>query len=131
MDGVQNLWICKPAYNARGVGIYLTDGAALREEHANNTSNHAPVHSKIVQKYIERPLLIKHGGKDIKFDLRQWVLVTSFEPLKIYMFDEFYARLCSKSYNVSDETKWRDSYRHLTNYSIQRKSGGDDILVLQ
>lgn len=77
-----------------------------------------------MQKYIERPMLLKQP-RNVKFDLRQWVLVTSFEPLQVYCFDGFYARYCSKEYSVSG-VNYKDNFRHLTNYSIQRKQGDKD-----
>lgn len=69
--------------------------------------------SKVVQKYVERPLLI--GNK--KFDLRQWVLVTSWEPLDVYVFDTAYLRLCTSTFTLNDLS---DVYRHLSNYTIQK-----------
>ena len=42
----------------------------------------------IVQKYIEQPQIIL--GK--KFDIRQWVLVTSLNPLTVYIWRQPYIR---------------------------------------
>ena len=52
-----------------------------------------------------------------KFDIRQWVLVTSFDPLVIYSFSDFYLRICGSDFNLDDIS---DSYKHLSNYTIQK-----------
>ena len=57
----------------------------------------------------------------MKFDIRVWVLVSSFEPLQAHVFSRVYGRRCGLPYD--DSTKnLGESLIHLTNYSIQRKS---------
>ena len=84
-----------------------------------------------MQKYIEKPLLLSHHNEIRKFDIRQWVLVTSFDPLQIYIFSEFYLRICGSKYELNDI---QDSYKHLTNFSIQKHnskvSNKDEDLVM-
>lgn len=55
-----------------------------------------------------------------KFDLRLYVLVTSMEPLRVYLFEEGLVRLSTKRYTLKN---LRSRYTHLTNYSINKKSG--------
>lgn len=120
MNGSDNVWICKPSYNARGLGIFCFN---QKEDIINTFSKKAPA-PKIVQKYIERPLLLKNlsakgDPRDLrKFDIRQWVLLTSVDPLKVYVYKKAYLRICGQSYDIR---KLDDHIRHLSNWSIQKK----------
>ncbi|CAH0564167.1 unnamed protein product [Brassicogethes aeneus] len=91
----------------RGVGIKVI----------NKWSQLPKKMSLVVQKYIPNPYLINGS----KFDLRLYVLVTSFHPLRIYLYPDGLARFASAKY--SDDSKdLKDRYRHLTNYSINKLS---------
>lgn len=78
----------------------------------------------VISKYIDNPLLV--GGK--KFDLRLYgkycgnlVLVTSYRPLKAYVYDEGFARFCNELYS-SDIAEMDNMFVHLTNVAIQKYS---------
>jgi len=70
--------------------------------------------NRIVQKYIERPLLLFSGRK---FDIRQWVLVRSVSPLRVFLFSECYLRLCNEMYDLGD---LRNRERHISNWQINK-----------
>lgn len=100
-------WIIKPPASARGTGIKVVD-----------QWKHIPKRKPlIVQKYIDRPLLINGS----KFDLRLYVVVTSMNPLRAYMHTDGLARFASVKYS-NDANTLNDRYMHLTNYSINKLS---------
>lgn len=106
-NGGKEMWIIKPPASARGVGIKVI----------NKWSQLPKKMSLVCQKYIQNPYLINGS----KFDLRLYVLVTSFHPLRIYLYPEGLARFASAKY--SDDIKdLKDRYMHLTNYSINKLS---------
>ncbi len=87
----------------------------------------------MIQKYIERPLIIKDNCpknlRNKKFDIRQWVLVKSFVPLRVYSFSTAYLRICSQDFDLLDI---KNLYKHLTNYSINKSNfqGFEDESIL-
>lgn len=84
----KNLWIVKPTNSSRGRGIYIID----------NVSEVNLEDAAIISKYIEDPLLINGH----KFDLRIYVVITSYEPLRVYVFKEGLVRFASEEYNMGD-----------------------------
>lgn len=64
-----------------------------------------------------------------KFDVRQWVLVTSFEPLKFYVYKKAYLRICGSAFDL---TEINDPFKHISNYSIQKNKADnqDEDLVM-
>ena len=71
----------------------------------------------VTQKYIERPLIILRK----KFDIRQLVLVTSVEPLVIWMHTKPYLRFSASDYDASN---LKNKFVHLTNISISKQYAG-------
>ena len=73
----------------------------------------------MISKYIDKPLLV--GGK--KFDLRLYVLVTSYKPLRVWYHNGGFARFCTEKY-TPDVAELDNMMIHLTNVAIQK--GGDE-----
>lgn len=119
----QSTWIMKPCGKSQGTGIFLINKLSKLKKWSREAKT--PFHpqlskeSYVISRYIDNPLLI--GGK--KFDLRLYVLVTSFRPLKAYLFQLGFCRFCTVKYDTS-VTELDNMYVHLTNVSVQ-KHGGD------
>jgi len=56
-----------------------------------------------------------------KYDLRIYVVVTCFEPLKIFMLKEGLVRFATQKYSLNPKN-YDKTFVHLTNYSINKKA---------
>lgn len=115
--GKQNIWIIKPVGLSCGENIQVVRGVlqVLSVMRAMN-------YKCIVQKYIEKPLLVRNSRK---FDIRQWFVVTSVDPLVIYGFSECYLRLSSTSFTLDDK-QLSEPLVHLCNHAVQKFSDAQD-----
>ncbi|XP_033349025.1 tubulin glycylase 3A-like isoform X1 [Bombus vosnesenskii] len=109
LNGMRNIWILKPSELCCGTGISISH--SLKDIFRKIKSR--PKDYFIVQKYIERPLLIH----DTKFDIRQWYLVTNTFPMTIWVFKEGLLRFSSKPYTFST---YHEAI-HICNTAIQEK----------
>jgi len=82
----RNTWITKPVNGCQGKGIHILDD--LKDLNPNEIC--------VISRYISNPLLINSH----KFDLRIYVAITSYEPLRIYVYKEGLARFASESYSA-------------------------------
>ena len=110
----KNVWIVKPGENSnRGCGIHV---ANTIQEISSLVRSYGAQHTCIIQKYIERPLLIHRR----KFDFRVFGLMTAINGIhKGYYFEDGYLRTASTEYNLHN---LHSRYVHLTNDAIQKRS---------
>uniref|UniRef100_A0A4W2F3R4 Tubulin tyrosine ligase like 7 n=1 Tax=Bos indicus x Bos taurus TaxID=30522 RepID=A0A4W2F3R4_BOBOX len=86
----QKTFIVKPANGAMGHGISL-----IRNGDKLPSQDHL-----IVQEYIEKPFLME----GYKFDLRIYILVTSCDPLKIFLYHDGLVRMGTEKYIPPNES---------------------------
>ena len=109
-----NIWIIKPGENSnRGTGIQVANSLTEVRQIVHSMASSAGGRTSIVQKYLDKPLLI-HGRK---FDIRGYAMLTSINGvLKGYMYRDCYFRTSSKQFDLSN---LHSKYVHLTNDAIQ------------
>ncbi|KAK0059215.1 tubulin polyglutamylase TTLL7 [Biomphalaria pfeifferi] len=101
-------FIVKPSNGAQGHGISLY----------KNAEKIPSAEHFVVQEYIDKPLLLD----GYKFDLRIYVLITSCDPLRIFLFSDGLVRLATEKYLPPHETNVNHLFMHLTNYSVNKQS---------
>ncbi|KAK2584807.1 hypothetical protein KPH14_007120 [Odynerus spinipes] len=109
LNGMRNIWILKPSNYCCGVGIAMAHKLSYIIKRVQDCARDY----FIVQKYIEKPLLVK----DTKFDVRQWYLVTSSYPLTIWIYKESFLRFSSRPFSFES---YHESI-HICNTAVQNR----------
>lgn len=107
-DGYKNIWLIKPkaGYGGRDITCHKNLDDIMRKLKRSSTL-------VVIQKYIERPLLI-HGSK---FDIRYFFMVTTeTDQLSIWANDFCYLRFSTVLFDLNN----LNQRVHLTNVSLQK-----------
>ncbi|XP_064156825.1 protein polyglycylase TTLL10 isoform X1 [Anguilla rostrata] len=123
--GGSQAWICKPTGLNQGRGIFLLRTeeelrafqAQLQSTEENQNRRRRPPlrppQARIVQRYIQNPLLLK--GR--KFDVRSYFLIACTAPYMVF-FRHGYVRLTCDLYDPNSN----NLSAHLTNQYMQKKN---------
>lgn len=117
--GAEAVWLLKPSRGNGGKGIEIVRGAATLRERlfppaadvAGTSRGSRPVEGWVVQRYVDRPLLL--AGR--KFDVRVYCLVARTEPA-LWLFHPGYCKVALEEYSEDFENR----FAHLTNACVQR-----------
>ncbi|MFZ5609725.1 MAG: hypothetical protein ACOY99_08950 [Pseudomonadota bacterium] len=98
-------WILKPKNSSRGRGVRVLGDVAS-----------VPLGAEwMVQEYLDRPHLMNGH----KYVLRLYLLITSVEPLRVYLYHEGFAKLASAPFDLDDVD---NLFSHLTNPDINAEN---------
>ncbi|KAH9505341.1 Tubulin polyglutamylase ttll11 [Bulinus truncatus] len=104
------MFIVKPSEGSQGDGIYL-----LRDP---RQYNHCNGRYHVIQEYLSDVFLIDK----FKFDLRVYVVLRSLDPLEFHICREGLARFSTVPYEQPNNKNMSETFMHLTNYSLNKKS---------
>jgi hypothetical protein len=109
------LWIVKPVNLSRGRGVHLLKGEEEFKYLYKRAKTLAMPPLILISRYIDKPHLINKK----KYDLRIYVLIVSFSPLRIYLYNNGLTRFATEDYKHGD---YDNVFIHLTNYSINKNN---------
>jgi len=69
----------------------------------------------LIMDYIVNPHLIN----GFKYDLRVYVLIASFDPLRVYMYKDGLVRFATSKYSTNSKDLSK-RYIHLTNFAVNK-----------
>ncbi|XP_059047836.1 tubulin polyglutamylase TTLL13-like [Achroia grisella] len=101
-------FIIKPECGSQGRGIYLT----------KSLKDIKPTDKLICQVYLSKPYLVD----GYKFDIRVYTLITSCDPLRIFVYNEGLVRFATSRYADPSANNTTNVFMHLTNYALNKHS---------
>jgi hypothetical protein len=116
-EGTEFPIILKPSMQARGNGIRCITAISQlpRDDPFLKIKS-------VAQHYIPNPILLD----GFKVTFRIYVLISSYAPLRAYIYPNGLGRICSHRF-TTDLSSFQDLFAHLTNYDIN-KHNMDDFL---
>lgn len=113
-NGDRVLWIVKPSDGCKGHNIRLFDNPQEVLSFVDSQSEGSI--AWVVQKYIDRPILIPSGRR--KFDIRVWVLLDA--SYNMFVYRRGAVRVAAKAYlgSESEMADLSDIHAHLSNHCI-------------
>ena len=101
-------WVVKPKNGCCGKGIQLISSTYEAEGISDQS---------VAQLYIHPYLL-----DGVKFDFRFFVLISTLDPLTVFIYNEGIARFCTEQYQPPNKTNKNHQFSHLTNTAINKGS---------
>lgn len=106
--GESPTFIFKPSHGSLGIDIFLF-------KDLNSLNYPEPA---VIQEYISNPLLLD----SLKFDMRLYVLVASYDPVEVYISKTGLTRSCTVPYQSPTVDNLNNDYMHLTNYAVNKNN---------
>ena len=108
LNNFKDMYIMKPTSSSCGRGIRVI---GKMQKVSKRGAGY------LIQKYVQKPHLLR----GFKYDMRIYIVVTGYEPLKAYIYPEGLVRLATQPYSTSS-SNIKKKFIHLTNFSIQKKA---------